>query len=82
MRLRLDAGQRILLICAEIRVKRLNSGQFRPNFRSESPAPARINILWLRTQSNKPSSQLVSLFARLKLPKSAQIKFASLESEN
>ena len=55
MRLRLDAGQRILLICAEIRVKRLNSGQFRPNFQAESPASARINILWSRTQSNKPS---------------------------
>ena len=54
MRLRPDAEQRILLICAEIRAKRLNSGQFRPNFRAETPAPAKINILWMRTQSNKP----------------------------
>ena len=58
MRLRLDAGQQILLICAEIWAKRLNSGQFRPNFRAESPAPARINILWLRTQSNKPFPEI------------------------
>ena len=54
MRLRLDAELRILLIFAEIRAKRLNSGQFRPNFLAESPALAIINILWLRTQSNKP----------------------------
>ena len=30
---------------------------FRPNFRTESHAPAEINILWLRTQSNKPSKE-------------------------
>ena len=61
MRLRLDAGQRILLICVKIRAKRLNSGHFRPNFRAESPASARINILWLWTQSNKPSWQFFLL---------------------
>ena len=54
MRLRLDVEQLILLIRAESRAKRSNSDQFRPNFRAESPAPGRINILWLRTQSNKP----------------------------
>ena len=56
MRLRFGMGQRILLIRAEARAKRSNSDQFRPNFRAESPTPARINILWLRTQSNKPSA--------------------------
>ena len=55
MQLRLDAERRILLNRAEIPAKRSNSDQFRPNFRAESPAPARINMLWLRTQSNKPS---------------------------
>ena len=55
MRLRPGAGQRILLIFAGIRAKRLNFSQFRPSFRAESPAPAGISILWLRTQSNKPS---------------------------
>ena len=66
MRSYLDTGRRILLICAEIRANRLNSGQFRPNFRAESPALARINILWLRTQSNKPF-ELTSLARRFSI---------------
>ena len=70
MRLHLDAGQRILRIRAESRAKRSNSEQFWPNFRAESHAPARIDIMWLRTQSNKPSlvfwiSFTVKIFAQI-----------------
>ena len=35
---------------------------FRPNFRAESPLSTRINMLRLRTQSNKPYSEIVIEF--------------------
>ena len=73
MQLCLDAGQQILLVHAEIWAKRLKSDQFRPNFLAGGPAPARVNILWLRIQSNKPFGKSIRLEVFSKLDKVGRI---------